>query len=363
MPSLDEEIEELEREIKKTQYNKATEHHIGRLKAKIAKLERIREERRSKGGGTGFFIKKSIYPTVGLIGPPSVGKSSILNAITNAESKVGDFDFTTLSIVPGVMEFNGLRYRILDLPGVIEGAHQGRGRGREVISVLRNVDLIVIILDPYKSDPDYILSELRKSGIRLNENPPKISIVRKNRGGLSIMAVGKAKMDRELIESVCREFGIINADVIIRESVTLESFIDGILGNRSYIPGFFVMNKADVPEFEESYRKLMSKGFEAIPVSVTTSLNIDLLKERISKAVRMIRIYLKPVSGQGDDEPLVVREGSSIEDVCLSLHSDFVEKFKFATVVGPSVRYPNQRVGLEHIVEEGDRISIYIKKG
>jgi len=361
MPSLDEEIEEIEREIRKTQYNKATEHHIGRLKAKIAKLERMKEER--KGGGTGFFIRKSIYPTVGLIGPPSVGKSSILNAITNAESRVGDFDFTTLSIVPGVMDYNGLRYRILDLPGVIEGAHQGRGRGREVISVLRSVDLITIVLDPYKPDPQYILSELRRAGIRMNEIKPKMSIVRKDRGGLNIMAVGRVNADIKLLESVCREFGIINADIVIRESMDVERFIDGLVGNRVYVPGIFVMNKADLPEFREAFESLISKGFEAIPISVSKSLNIDLLKERISRAVRMIKIFLKPTSGEGDDEPLVVREGSTVEDVCLSLHSDFVEKFKFATIVGPSVKYRNQRVGLEHVVGDGDVISIYIKKG
>ncbi|MEM0195167.1 MAG: GTPase [Thermoplasmatales archaeon] len=363
MPDIDREIEELEREIKNTQYNKATEHHIGRLKAKIAKLERIREERRSKGGGAGFFIKKSIYPTVGLIGPPSVGKSSILNSITNAESRVGDFDFTTLSIVPGIMEYNGLKYRILDLPGVIEGAHQGKGRGREVISVLRNVDLVIIVLDPFKWDPSYIFYELRKNGIRLNESPPKVLIVRKDRGGLNVLTTGKVEADVEMIESVCKEFGIINADIILRENVTVESFIDVILGNRSYLRGFIVMNKADVPGFKEGFESLLNLGYDAIPVSASTNLNLDLLKERISKEIRMIKIYLRSPSGEGDGEPLVVREGSTVEDVCLSIHSEFVEKFKFATVVGPSVRFPNQRVGLDHKLADGDRLIIFIKKG
>ena len=109
MPAIDDEIKELEAEIKKTQYNKATEHHIGRIKAKIARLEKVREERSKKGAGTGFFIKKGIYPSIGLLGPPSVGKSSILNAITNAESRVGAYDFTTLSIVPGVMEYRDFK--------------------------------------------------------------------------------------------------------------------------------------------------------------------------------------------------------------------------------------------------------------
>ncbi|MCL4333909.1 MAG: 50S ribosome-binding GTPase [Candidatus Thermoplasmatota archaeon] len=363
MPSIDEEIKELEGEIKKTQYNKATEHHIGRIKAKIAKLEKIKEERSKKGGGTGFFIRKGIYPSIGLLGPPSVGKSSILNSITNAESRVGAFDFTTLSIVPGVMEYRDMKFRILDLPGVIEGAHEGKGRGREVIAVLRNVDLIVIVLDPFKYDPSYILKELQREGIRINQKPPKMSVILKDRGGLNITKVGKSEFDLELFESISREFGIINADIIIRQSMTPDVFIDGLLGNRVYIPAIFIMNKSDTPEFEKAMDYVKSLGLDPIPLSIVKRKNIELLKERIAGKVRMIRVQLIPSNAPSDEEPLVVREGSTVEDVCKAVHTDFVEKFKFATITGRSVRFPNQRVGLEHTVQDGDKLTVFLRKG
>jgi ribosome-interacting GTPase 1 len=363
MPSIDEEIREIEAEIKKTQYNKATEHHIGKLKAKIARLEKVKEERSRKGGGTGFFIKKGIYPSVGLLGPPSVGKSSILNAITNAESRVGSFDFTTLSIVPGIMEYRDLKFRILDMPGVIEGAHEGRGRGREVISVLRGVDLIVLVMDPSKFDPTYIINELQREGIRINQKPPKMSILMKDRGGLNILKVGRTEFDRELFESISREFGIINADIIIRQSMSPEVFIDGILGNRVYLPAIFIINKSDVPEFPEAYEFLSSRNFDPIPISVVKRKNIELLKEKIATKIKMIKIHLIPANKETDEEPMVVREGSSVEDVCKAVHSDFVEKFKFATITGKSVRFPNQMVGLDHKVQDGDELTIFIKKG
>jgi ribosome-interacting GTPase 1 len=363
MPSIDEEIKELEGEIKKTQYNKATEHHIGRIKAKIAKLEKIKEERSKKGGGTGFFIKKGIYPSIGLLGPPSVGKSSILNAITNADSRVGEFDFTTLSIVPGVMEYRNMKFRILDLPGVIEGAHEGKGRGREVIAVLRNVDLIAIVLDPFKYDPSYILKELKREGIRVNQKPPKMSIILKDRGGLNITKVGKSEFDLELLESISREFGIINADIILRQSMTPEIFIDGLLGNRVYIPAIFILNKSDTPEFAKGFEFLQSLGLDPIPLSIVKKKNIELLKEKIAGKVRMIRVHLIPSNASADEEPMVIREGSTVEDVCKAVHTEFVEKFKFATITGRSVRFPNQRVGLEHRVQDGDMLTVFLKKG
>lgn len=363
MPSIDEEIRELEEEIKKTQYNKATEHHIGRLKAKVARLERVKEERSKKGGGIGFFVKKGIYPSVGLLGPPSVGKSSILNAITNAESKVGGFDFTTVSIIPGVMEYKGMKFRILDLPGVIEGAHEGKGRGREVIAVLRSVDLILIVLDPFKRDPAYMVNELEKVGIRINKKPPRMSVILKDRGGLNITKTGRAEFDEELLMSISREFGIINADIIIRQDLTPESFIDGLLGNRVYLPAIFVINKSDVPEYANAHRFLISRNYDPIPISVLKGKNIGLLRERIANKIRMIRVQLVPASGETDEEPMVIREGSTVEDVCRAVHSDFVERFKFATITGRSVKFPNQMVGLEHKVQDGDEITISVRKG
>jgi len=78
----------------------------------------------------------------------------------------------------------------------------------------------------------------------------------------------------------------------------------------------------------------------------------------------MIRVYLKKeYENEPDEEPMAIREGSTVEDVCRMLHKDFVERFKFATVKGKSVKFPNQRVGLDHVLADGDILTIYIKKG
>ena len=161
--SIENQIKEIEDEIFNTQKNKATEHHIGKLKAKLARLRDEVEKRKSAGGkGKGFAIKKSGDATVGLIGFPNIGKSTLLNQITDAKSRIGDYDFTTIDAIPGMMEYNGAKIQILDLPGLIAGASKGKGRGKEVISAVRSVDLILFMIDAqYEDNIEIMNQELR----------------------------------------------------------------------------------------------------------------------------------------------------------------------------------------------------------
>lgn len=65
-----------------------------------------------------------------MIGFPSVGKSSILGLLTDAESEAAAYEFTTLTCIPGILKINDAKIQLLDLPGIIEGASSGKGRGR-----------------------------------------------------------------------------------------------------------------------------------------------------------------------------------------------------------------------------------------
>jgi ribosome-interacting GTPase 1 len=134
MASVADKIAELEEEIKNTKYNKATQHHIGLLKARIARLKSDQEMhiKKSKKSGPSYALRKSGDATVLFVGFPSVGKSTLLNQLTNAESKVGTYEFTTLDVIPGLMEHKGAKIQLLDVPGIIEGAAEGKGRGKEI---------------------------------------------------------------------------------------------------------------------------------------------------------------------------------------------------------------------------------------
>jgi uncharacterized protein len=187
MSSLEEQITAVEDEIRNTSYNKATQLHIGRLKAKLAVLRLERETRsKGKGGGLGYSVRKSGNATVGLVGYPSVGKSTLLNRLTAADSQTAAYDFTTVSIIPGMLRWGGASIQILDMPGLIPGAAKGKGRGREVISVVRSTDLVLFLVDPEHPNIRALTTELEGAGVRINQRPPRIVIHHSDRGGLTV---------------------------------------------------------------------------------------------------------------------------------------------------------------------------------
>ena len=107
---------------------------------------------------------------VGLIGFPSVGKSTLLSKLTGTFSEAADYEFTTLTCIPGVYNYKGTKVQLLDLPGIIEGAKDGKGRCRQVIGVARTCTCILIVLDVSKplTHKKKIEYELEGFGIRLN---------------------------------------------------------------------------------------------------------------------------------------------------------------------------------------------------
>ncbi len=364
--SIEEKIEEIEEEISNTSYNKATQQHIGRLKAKLAKLKTEQEKRQSAGGGgVGYAVKKSGNATVGLIGLPSVGKSTLLNALTDADSEVGEYEFTTLKVIPGTMSYKGARIQLLDLPGLIEDASKGRGRGKEVLSAVRSADLVVIVIDPFQCDLPLIVRELEKSGLRLNQSPPDVVISRKERGGIDILTtVEMTNMDKETAETIVREYGYINADVIVREDVSEDRLIDAMVGNRAYIDALVVLNKTDLVD-EDRIESIVDEmeGWTVIPVSAQTTEGLETLKEEVFDSLDLIRVYMKPQGQEADmEEPLVIRRESTIGDVCDHLHRTFRPNFRYARVWGKSAKFPGQKVGIDHRVDDGDVITVVINR-
>ncbi len=365
MASIQEKISEIEEEIKKTSYNKATQHHIGRLKAKLARLREEGERSSGAAAGPSYGVKKSGDATVVLVGFPSVGKSTLLNRLTNAESEVGSYDFTTLDVIPGAMEYKGAKIQVLDIPGLIAGAASGKGRGREVISVVRNSDLILILLDIFNLGHKAIVeSELHGAGIRVNQRPRDLRIKKLSRGGVSISStVDLSRLDSALIKAILAEYRVHNANVLIREDITEEELIDALSKNRVYVPALTLINKVDLapPELLEKVRR---KYRDAIFISAGQGENLDDLKERIFRGLEFIHIYMKPQGEEADlEEPLIIKKGAVVGDVCEKLHRDFRRRFRFARVWGTSARFNGQRVGLEHVLADGDILSLILEKG
>ena len=109
---IQERMQEIKDEMARTQKNKATNYHLGTLKAKLAKLRTMLQEGDKKAGGgegEGFDVEKHGNARVAMIGFPSVGKSTILNVLTDTESEAASYEFTTLTCIPGFIEYNDAR--------------------------------------------------------------------------------------------------------------------------------------------------------------------------------------------------------------------------------------------------------------
>jgi len=358
-------IKELQDELKKTKYNKATQGHIGIVKAKIAQLKEKQEARISKKTGRseqGYTVRKSGDGTVLLLGFPSSGKSTLLNSLTGASSEVGAYAFTTLSVVPGMMNYKQAKIQILDVPGIVSGAASGKGRGKEVLTVIQNADLVLVLVDV--NHPEHypaILREVWESRIRLNKTKPQVWIKKKIKGGIQIGKTVRLNVDDETIKKVLREFKIVNADVLIRSPIDIDDFIDCIEGNKKYVPALTCISKADLANASQ-VSKVKKELNADLVVSAEEGLNIDYLRELIFEKLNFIRLYLKEPGKEADKkEPLIITKDSTIRNVCNKLHKDFVKKFKYARVWGSSAKHPAQRVMLKHVLKDEDILEIHLE--
>lgn len=357
MADISQQIEAIKKEIKETPYHKGTEQHIGKLKARLARLkDKLIESgapRRQGSAGQGgrYAVKKQGDATVVLIGPPSAGKSTLINKITNAESKVAAYTFTTVSVIPGMLRYKDAYIQILDVPGLIEGAREGKGKGKEVLSIARASDLLLIMVDVERKNLlDKLNNELEGAGIRVNGTPPEVLINKKTGGGIVIHSNVKQDISRQTLKAVAMEFGVRNAEITIKEKITLDRLIDAFCQSRVYLPALFIVNKID-----QSPDLHLPKGILAI--SAEKGNGVENLKEAIWDKLGLIRVYLvRPDEEPSFSSPIIAKKGQRVGDIALKIGSEFAEGKKLAKIWGPSARFPGQEVSLSTPIQAGMQI-------
>ncbi len=136
-------------------------------------------ENGDEGEEFNIIIELKLLADVGLVGFPSVGKSTLLSVLTNAKPEIADYHFTTLKPNLGVVSIiDGYDFVIADLPGLIKGAHLGKGLGLDFLKHLERCRVILHVIDMSAADhrdpyEDYlaIMEELKQYGMRLLERP------------------------------------------------------------------------------------------------------------------------------------------------------------------------------------------------
>jgi len=114
-------------------------------------------------------VRREGAAQVALVGPPNVGKSSLLQALSAIQIKTGDYPFTTLRPVPALARIGGVLVQLVEIPGLIEGAGEDRGGGRALLGVLRSADAIVYCqrADGDPAELTLVRSEVAEAGIEL----------------------------------------------------------------------------------------------------------------------------------------------------------------------------------------------------
>lgn len=357
MSDFTQQIDKTEKEIRETPYHKGTEHHIGKLRARLARLKdkEIESETKGKGGGgEGYGVRKQGDATVVLIGPPSVGKSTLINKLTNTRSKVAEYAFTTLSVIPGMLFYKEAYIQIFDVPGIIAGAKEGRGRGKEVLSVARNADLLIIMCDPDTLDRfGMIEKELDAAGLRINTRPPDISINNKTKGGITIRSNIKQEIGNQTMVEIAKEMGLKNAEISLKEKLNINQLIDAFSPNRVYLPALYVINKIDKnPEIDLS-------AFQSKPILISAEkgIGLDKLKEALWEKLDLLRVYLvHPEEDPSFNNPIVAKKGMTLFNVAENIGREFADDKTAAKIWGPNVRFPGQEVSLKTLAKDQTQV-------
>ncbi|KAL2336459.1 hypothetical protein Fmac_010905 [Flemingia macrophylla] len=287
--------------------------------------------------------------------------------LTGTHSEAASYEFTTLTCIPGIIHYNDTKIQLLDLPGIIEGASEGKGRGRQVIAVAKSSDIVLMVLDASKSEGhrQILTRELEAVGLRLNKRPPQIYFKKKKTGGISFNStLPLTHVDEKLCYQILHEYKIHNAEILFREDATVDDLIDVIEGNRKYMKCVYVYNKIDVIGIDDVDR--LARQPNSVVISCNLKLNLDRLLARMWDEMGLVRVYTKPQGQQPDfTDPVVLsadRGGCTVEDFCNHIHRSLVKDVKYVLVWGVSARHYPQHCGLSHNLRDEDVVQIVKKK-
>lgn len=256
--TLSEKIAALKEMISTAPGHKSAENLQAGLRQRLAKLkqEEIRHKK-TKAKAKSLAVKKEGFQLV-IVGFPNTGKSTLLTKLTNATPKIADYPFTTKEPEVGMMDFEGARVQMVEIPALLDGAAEKQA---ELMSIAANADGIILLADD-EGQKRKIVGELTKF-----------------------------KIDKQIL----------------------------------------FCSKEQFPS-----------------------------KKEIFDYFRLIRIYTKePNRKKSEENPIVMREGSTVMDAAAKIHKDFVRKFKFARVWGSS-KFGGQRVEKSHVLKDGDVVEFHL---
>ncbi|MBI2010659.1 MAG: 50S ribosome-binding GTPase [Candidatus Colwellbacteria bacterium] len=236
-----------------------------------------------------FDVKKEGDAQVVLLGPPNIGKSSLLKKLSSIQIKVADYQFTTLKPIPAMVDFDGALVQVVEIPGLLEGAAEGKGGGRAMLAAARNANYAVLMTS--------------------------------------------ADTPLEKVKAVRDEMRRVDLPT----------------------PKFLICNKIDLPGVENIITSLKREfhDIEIVPISVEKNIGIQSLRDAIWRNLELVRINVG-----GRERPVVLARGAAVRDVLDEIFHDATQPHTIK-ISGPSAKFSDQQIGLEHVLYDGDALEIH----
>jgi hypothetical protein len=289
-------------------HHKGTDKLIGQLRKRLSKL-REEAETRPKGGRRAdiYQVKREGAAQVVMVGLPNVGKSMLLNSLTNAESRVAEYPYTTRMPAPGMVLYQNVQIQLVDLPPVTDESVESW-----LYNFFRNADMLMLVVD-LTDDPaaqvDLLLEELQKKRICVQGTGTE------NEAGLGDMV------------------------------------------KRAMVMG----TKADLPGAGEGLKQLLSGygGLNVYAVSAQEGSNIEGIGMELFLCLDLVRVFTRAPGKKVDREkPFVLSKGSSVKDLARQVHKDLGDRLKYARIWGGN-KYSGQKVSADYVLEDQDVIELH----
>ncbi|MFW9957221.1 MAG: GTPase [Candidatus Odinarchaeota archaeon] len=364
-------IVELEKLLSLAPNHKGGERMVADYRKKLAQLKALLEKRReqerarrSGGGVEEGVIRKEGAGQICLIGVTNSGKSTLINAVTNAKLDVGDYPFTTPLPTPAMLTLEDINIQLVEIPGLFEGSHE-TGIGRQALAVVRNTDCIAIIVDlsqDIELQMKVILGELDTARIRLNKEKTAVRVERVGLGGHMIYGAQNYQGDIEEVKEFLSARRISNIIVRFQKPATFQQLVDALDTSVAYVRAMIVATKGDVQgsvarfkELEENY----SSRFDIIPISAEKRENLDGMSWAFYRHLDILRVYTKIPGKQRERKPIVLPEGSVVEDAAAKIHKElFIERFRSAVIFRENDKIKRRVVGLNYPLQDSDVIQL-----
>ena len=350
--------------------HKGNERLRAQTKRKIALLK-AEIETKPKRTGTRIAergIQKAGAAQIVILGLTKVGRSSLLGAITGAKPVVTPYPYATKESVPGILQFEDVQFQLVELPALVP-----RNQGEFVFQegsadLVHNSDGLIVMVD-LGADPvrqlKVILAELARSQVSPQKLESNTNILKTRSGGVQLLAAGRLLgCTRQEVASLMKNYGMSNAIIRITGDVTLDNIEDVILEtNLVYKPTIVIANKADLLHATERHSKLLNTVGSKMPVlaiSSHTGLGLSTLGRQLFDTLDMLRVYTRePSSTRPSPEPFIMKKGTTVGELTRRIHSTLFSGFRYARIWGRSVSYDGERVGVGHVLSDGDIVEIH----